>query len=168
MDGKTAQETGICISYSRHNFPVDEAPRGALRRIFRSPGCPPTKKPHPPKETGLAMSQGREKTGLPLNGRGSDLGRWKGSLHAPNGCLCPAITGRNRRFSEHVWNGSSRRSLAARIDSFEISKDIFYLTSEPVEDGAHVLDPFDHPFPFELDAVGVVNDVPEATVRLHL
>ena len=114
------------------------------------------------------MSQGREKTGLPLNGRGSDLGRWKGSLHAPNGCLCPAITGRNRRFSEHVWNGSSRRSLAARIDSFEISKDIFYLTSEPVEDGAHVLDPFDHPFPFELDAVGVVNDVPEATVRLHL
>lgn len=81
---------------------------------------------------------------------------------------CSMIAGRNCRFAEHVWNGSSGSSLAARIHSSEMGKDAFYLTAEPVEDGAHVLNPFDHPLPFELNAVGMMNDVPEAAVRLHL
>jgi hypothetical protein len=49
-----------------------------------------------------------------------------------------------------------------------MSKDVFYLVPEPVEDRAHMLNAFNHPFPFELDAIGVVNNVPEAAVRLHL
>lgn len=58
--------------------------------------------------------------------------------------------------------------MAAWIRSFEIGEDIFYPALELIEDGPHVLNPFDHPFPLELDAICVVDDVPEATVRLHL